>query len=138
MLYPIIIPIGKAIWSKDIINVFLFWMPNWSIHIGKYINPKLVQNPFIIFAINKIITLSVIVKQKIEKQLIKKEIINKFFLLKKLKININNIVPKILPKWLKLPNKPNFVSSIWRVSLIIVEAEVNKPVSIDIIILINK
>ena len=73
-------------------------MPNWSIHIGKYINPKLVQNPFIIFAINKIITLSVIVKQKIEKQLIKKEIINKFFRLKKLKININSIVPKILPK----------------------------------------
>jgi len=60
-------------------------MPNWSIHIGKYINPKLVQNPFIIFAINKIITLSVIVKQKIEKQLIKKEIINNILSIKKIK-----------------------------------------------------
>ena len=70
------------------------------------------QNPIIIFAINKIIILSVITKQNIENQLIKNEIINKFFLLKKLKINMNNIVPKILPKWFKLPNKPNFVSSI--------------------------
>jgi len=60
-------------------------MPNWSIHIGKYINPKLVQNPFIIFAINKIITLSVLVKQKIEKQLIKKEIINNILSIKKIK-----------------------------------------------------
>ena len=71
-------------------------------------------------------------------QLIKKAIINKFFLLKILKINMNRIVPNILPKCIQLPNNPNFLSSILSDSLIIVEADVNKPVSIDIIISINK
>ena len=50
--------------------------------IGKYINPKLVQKPFITLVINKIIVFSVIVKQNTEIQTIKNEIINKFFLLK--------------------------------------------------------
>ena len=96
------------------------------------------QSPFNTLEINNIIILCVIVRQKTEMQLIKKEIINKFFLLKILKINMNKIVPKILPKCIQLPNKPNFLSSILRYSLIIVEADVNKPVSIDIKISINK
>jgi hypothetical protein len=61
-------------------------------------NPKVEQSPFNMRAINNNGTISVNTNKIIDKEFIYKGINNKFFLLNILKININEIVPNILPE----------------------------------------
>jgi hypothetical protein len=61
-------------------------------------NPKVEQSPFNIRAINNNGTISVNINKIIDKEFIYNGINNKFFLLNILKMNINEIVPNILPE----------------------------------------
>ena len=62
-------PIGTPNCKNVSHKVWVLLTPNWSIHIGKYINPKLVQSPFNTLEINNTIILCAIVRQKTEMQL---------------------------------------------------------------------